>query len=322
MPTEKSGTLAPANPRETQTKLEGLISVLGDETDEAPSEQPPAAKAASDPPAPPPQSADTESPADEEPSTETIDVDGEAVPVSELKKGYLRQADYTRKTTALADERKTLEAKIRSDVESGFASERTQYVQGLATLRQALEELQGEPNWADLRGKLTDAEFLKQRADWEESKSQRERLRRHEEDERQKLQQAQAKQYQDFVRAEYDKLLTQIPDWSDTEKAKGEISKLKGFAKKQYGFDDVAINNGFSTAAIVLLIRDAMKYHELHREPSPAAKAKVSKIKSASPGTPSRPQPNERQTKLVQRAAQTGRSLDAMRAIEAMLPDD
>ena len=40
---------------------------------------------------------------------ETIEVDGEQVPVEELTKGYLRQSDYTRKTQELAEARKQAE---------------------------------------------------------------------------------------------------------------------------------------------------------------------------------------------------------------------
>ena len=36
----------------------------------------------------------------------TIDVDGERIPLDELKKGYMRQKDYTHKTQALAEERR------------------------------------------------------------------------------------------------------------------------------------------------------------------------------------------------------------------------
>src|SRR3546814_6673967 len=47
---------------------------------------------------------------DEEPSF-TISLDGkeQAVSLSELRDGYLRQADYTRKTQAFAEQRKHLE---------------------------------------------------------------------------------------------------------------------------------------------------------------------------------------------------------------------
>lgn len=41
--------------------------------------------------------------------TQQTEVDGELVTLGEMKNGYLRQADYTKKTQALAEERRTLE---------------------------------------------------------------------------------------------------------------------------------------------------------------------------------------------------------------------
>jgi len=42
-----------------------------------------------------------------EESEPTVEINGEQVPISELKQGYMRQADYTRKTQELATIRKT-----------------------------------------------------------------------------------------------------------------------------------------------------------------------------------------------------------------------
>ena len=57
---------------------------------------------------------------DEEPEVEkadpdetaTVDIDGNKVTLAELKTGYLRQADYTRKTTALATERQAFDQAV------------------------------------------------------------------------------------------------------------------------------------------------------------------------------------------------------------------
>jgi len=40
-----------------------------------------------------------------------IEIDGESVSVDEIKLGYLRQADYTKKTQAVAEQRKAAEEK-------------------------------------------------------------------------------------------------------------------------------------------------------------------------------------------------------------------
>lgn len=51
---------------------------------------------------------------DEDGRTITVDFNGEKLTVDELKKGYLRQSDYTRKAQELANRNKALEADLQS----------------------------------------------------------------------------------------------------------------------------------------------------------------------------------------------------------------
>ncbi len=56
----------------------------------------------------------TEEPATAKASDEaTVEIDGKAVSVAELKRGYLREADYTRKTQEVADGRREVEAAVQ-----------------------------------------------------------------------------------------------------------------------------------------------------------------------------------------------------------------
>lgn len=48
-----------------------------------------------------------------EPATQVVLPDGTQVPLEEVTKGYLRQADYTRKVTEVASQRKALEADLQ-----------------------------------------------------------------------------------------------------------------------------------------------------------------------------------------------------------------
>ena len=41
--------------------------------------------------------------------TQQVDIDGEVIPLGEMRNGYLRQSDYTKKTQALAEERRQTE---------------------------------------------------------------------------------------------------------------------------------------------------------------------------------------------------------------------
>ena len=47
---------------------------------------------------------------EEEPEELMFEVDGESLTAEELKLGYLRQSDYTKKTQAVAEQRKAFEA--------------------------------------------------------------------------------------------------------------------------------------------------------------------------------------------------------------------
>ena len=49
----------------------------------------------------------------EEPKIETIEIDGEEVSIEELKNGYLRQSDYTRKTQEVARTKKEVEEAVQ-----------------------------------------------------------------------------------------------------------------------------------------------------------------------------------------------------------------
>ena len=56
--------------------------------------------------------------------SQTVEVEGEEITVEELKRGHLRQRDYTRKTQELAETRKELEAQ-----NAAVVRERQQYHQ-------------------------------------------------------------------------------------------------------------------------------------------------------------------------------------------------
>jgi len=322
MPTAGRGTIAaPATPQETLTKVTGLIEEVPVDESPAPPEPvtDPDASPAPTPPEPAPQPSDQEPPATEADSQEfEVTADGEVVTVSlaELKKSYGLEAAHTRKSQALAREREALRSQLEAEVQASVGQKGLEYQQGLTQIRQALEKINGEPNWVELRKTLEPGEFLKQKADWEASKAELDQLKRHETEVAEQNQRTQAEQFQKYRRAEQDKLLAAVPEWADSEKAKSEQAKLVSVAK-QYGFSEQEVL-GVTDHRAILLLRDAMRYRELHREPN-KPKPKTSDIKTARPGTPDRPRPNEQFTKKVERAKQSGRQRDAMDAIADLI---
>lgn len=307
------GTPSPRlDSKSAEAKFAGLIVETTVE-DDAPAPPPVALvePVAPSDPAPPPSEPD--SPEDKR---YAVTVDGETLELDEeeLKAGYRMAAHNTRTAQALGDEKRAFEAEAQV-----VRQKEAEYAQGLTQLRQALEKITGEPNWAERRKVLPPDEFLKEKADWEASKAEVDALKRHEAEIQAQAQKTQAEQFQQYRRAEQDKLLAAIPEWSDGEKAKTEHAKLITVAK-QYGYTEQDMLSVTDHRAI-LVLRDAMKYRELHREPNAQTKAKVAPIKTARPGTPERPRPNEAQQKLIDRAAKTGHQKDAMAAILGALGD-
>jgi len=310
------------DPKQAVEKFAGLITETDSSPDSEPDESSPPPAAPSDAPPPPEETSDTEPTAESETAADAlyeVKVDGSPVRVDldELKAGYSRQEHFSREMRKLADERRAFET------ESGaLQQDRERYRQGLQQITEALQQLQGEPDWEALHKELPADEFLKRKADWEVSRAHTEKLQRHQDEEFQAAEQARAEQFQKYLRGENDKLRAALPEWfEDMEKGKTELAKLKSFVTKQYGIATHDVDAAFTGANVVLIALDAMKYRELHREPNPQARAKVSTIRTAKPGTPDRPRPNEKAQKLVERAAKTGRGRDAAEAILEMLPD-
>src|SRR6266550_730620 len=307
-----SATGKPLTVREAGLEFAGLITSPDESqetADEPPQTDTPSVPEPSAPAPSPSEPAATAEAPTEEPAPETyeVTVDGETsqVDLQELRAGYQKHEDYKRKTMALAEERRAFE----SDAQA-VQAERAQYAASLQQLTQALEQLQGEPDWPKLRQELDPAEFLKQKADWEASKAQTERLKQEQARVQDQQQREAAKQFQAYVRAEQDKLKAAVPEWTDPEKAKVEAAKLRAHAKT-YGFTDQEID-GVTDHRTLLLLRDAMSYRELQRAPSAKTQAKVAPIRTAKPGAATPPPlPNAQLDKLVEQAAKSGKARDA-----------
>ena len=109
----------------------------------------------------------------EQPQTVKVKVDGEEVEVTldELKSGYSRTKDYTRKTQELAEQRKAFEAEA-----TAIREERQVYGQLLNQLHQQIQASQGqEPDWEYLR-QTDPIEYSLQWAEWSRKQTQRQAI--------------------------------------------------------------------------------------------------------------------------------------------------
>jgi hypothetical protein len=259
-----------------------------------------------------------EEPEDEEPpqkrgrTLKLSDGREQFVDEDEAYNGYLRQADYTRKTQSHSENVKAFE-KTRVTVEQ----KREQYDAGLKQIEDALVVMMPqEPDWDRVRAERPN-EYGALYTDWRRYqdrlalvKAERGRV----EQERQAEQQAQvAERRKDAA----ERLYTLIPEWRDASKRDADRVKLTSIAR-DYGYGDDEIV-GMEDPRMVVILRDAMLYKEL-RAKQAKAKAQIGKTagpsKTARPGVPgSVSRPSSKAQAAVRRLAKSGNVEDAADAI-------
>ena len=249
----------------------------------------------------------------------TIKVDGEEleVGIEELKNGYQRQADYTRKSQALAQQRKETE-QIQSE-RMRLEQERQMYANGL----QMLQEQQSAKlkdfdsvDWEALKAEDPYQYMIKK----DEYRDAQERITNLVQ-EQQAVQQEQAQQAQQarahFVQQEYSRLVAALPEWNDS----------KSTIKKDV--QDYAISAGFLPQEVnqladhrsILVIKKAMEYDKLTQKVAPKKKAvkKVPKVQKSGRGNSKEDVAAENIKKKRARLQKSGKQNDAASIFYDML---
>jgi hypothetical protein len=241
-----------------------------------------------------------------------VKVDGkdEEITLEEALKGYSRTADYTRKTQELSVQRKAAEEHVAAlrDVREKTAAQ-------LAYLEQAVQEQTTvkEPDWQKLQQELSPAEFAGEWAQWAQYKDQLKSLSEQRQEAEALVQRDRALALQEYVKAEQEKLLAAIPEWSDAEKAKAEKAKLIDFAKSLgYAEDEL---RQLRDHRGLLVLREAMLYREMKAK-LPATQARIEKVRTATPGAAGaqRRGPKSKAAQAFERLETTG-SQEALAAV-------
>lgn len=241
----------------------------------------------------------------------------EKVTLGELKKGYLRQADYTRKTQALATERQTIQ---REQAEA--REERAKYQQGLEQVSVLIQQMTPqEPTQAqwDALYAQDPQEWQRQRELWRSWKEQQAALAN-------EYAQVQQRQHVDFAKAlqakfaeEAEKLREAIPEWADPKTAKADKDAIKEYALS-LGYTPEEIANTVDHR-IFVIARKAMLYDKMmttKKSLKPSAPPQTTKV--VRPGTQAtKPSNRTAVTEARQRLAKTGNVRDAASLIEKLI---
>jgi hypothetical protein len=247
-----------------------------------------------------------------------VKVDGQESEVSldELVKGYQREADYTKKTQTLAEQRKAVEAE-RQTVEQAKQLRDT-YAQRLQIIEQALRsQTQGE-NLDEL--KETDPiGYAVKVAERSENEKRLYAIRAEQARIAQMQQSEQAQQLSQVVSQEADKLSKVLPEYADPQKGETIRKSIRSYAES-VGFSADELSKVYDSRAVLTLYK-AMQYDKLMQNKGEVNKKLNQAPKMLRPGV-GKPQGSleaEQTKRLRQQFKKSGTVSDAARLFEKFL---
>lgn len=251
-----------------------------------------------------------------------FDVNGEQLSFDDLKSGYLRQQDYTRKTQDLSDQRKQF-TEAAEDQATRIREERERLQQERQQVQQYMQEfMPQEPDWNKLY-QDDPAEYAAQRENWRSWQDRKKELDEQQGKEQAQQQQQHQQQMQQLLQEEYGKLAEAIPEWQDQNTAQSEKQRLLNWSQR-VGYSQDEMNSVVDHRALVVA-RKAMLYDELmdkQAKTKPKAK-KQGSPKPAKPGAKSQVNPQRKAVETARdRSRKSGNVKDAAQLIELMLPDE
>lgn len=220
----------------------------------------------------------------EEPPEETYRVrigdDEVDLTLEELRLGYMRQGDYTRKTQQVAEGRKQAEAELEA-----LTAQRESYANQLAQLETALNQSEPTQEYWDALQAEDPIEYVKQR---EALRDRRDALAQVQ-SEQQRVQQEQLQQLQtqtqERLKQEAEKLLDVIPEWRDADVATKQKNAVYTYAQRHLGYSEQELSQIGDHRAVNVL-RKAYLYDELMKQKPAATKKTKQAPKMAKAGQP------------------------------------
>jgi hypothetical protein len=219
---------------------------------------------------------------EEEPSYFTVKVDGEELEVTldELTSGYQRQGDYTRKTQALAEQRKDYETRSAElqQLQENYLEQAT-----LANelLNRGLKQFDNV-DWNNL--KETDPQlYMQKKLELQEMREEQTQLHNEIRQNMERSQKAQHTALQQELQKQWNETLRVFPAWKDEGKAKTHQSELREYGLS-LGFSEQELSN-IGRARDLVLLDKAMKYDNMQKtkegikgkKKAPAVRKKVVK---------------------------------------------
>lgn len=248
----------------------------------------------------------------------TVKVAGEELKVTldELKRGYSREQDYTRKNQARAERERQLEAQ---------ASEVGQALEKYSKLLPLLEQQVNDPlasfakiDWTTLASE-DPQEFSRLRGLYDVQKEKVERVREERAKVEAELAERQRKLAEKYVQEQHDLLLQKLPAWKDEKVRTEQLGHIMKWAEDTLGVSRQELTQ-VTDHRLILALNKAAAYDKLLAARKGAEQKREKTPAPAAPGVkaPARP-PVTDITRAKQRLAKTGRAEDAALGIGLLL---
>ena len=237
------------------------------------------------------------------------------VTLDELVKGYQLGADYTKKTTEVAEQRKANDAERAAIEEAKYA--RDTYAQRLQAIEQFISSQTPQEDLSYLKENDPIGYAVKV-AELSEKKDQLNAIRAEQYRIGQLQQSEQAQAMQQRVAQEAQKLTAILPEFSDPTKGETVRKEIRNYGKT-LGFTDEELSNVYDSRHVVTLHK-AMMYDKLQKS-KPSVTKKVNEApKMLKAGSANTKESNkETIKKQSQQLRQTGKVRDAAALFEQFL---
>ena len=251
------------------------------------------------------------------PSTYTIKVDGKDVEVTldELQAGYSRQADYTRKSQVLAEQRKKADEEL-----AATQQERQHYLSQLEQFNtQADAKIKefSSTDWTKLKEE-DPTEYMLKRDQYRELQDNKRMVEEEQKNLQLKSQQEHEAKWQEELGRQQEIMAQRLPEWVDPDKGPKLKQNIKSFAVKK-GFTEQEVNSLIDARSVDVLHK-AMLYENLLAAKISNKKTKVVP-KVQKPGSPPTKGEISSDKLKAQRARlkRSGHVNDASKLIESLM---
>lgn len=251
-----------------------------------------------------------------EPQLYSVKINGEDVEVTidELQSSYSRQADYTRKTQELAQQRKTVE-----EQKSEVAKNEAIYKELLPKMEAALSESLGtEPDWETLYSN-DPIGYVRERDLWNEKQQKLQAVQAEQTRLQEEEQVKQQEQIQKYMQYGEKQILNHVPEWKDKTIQQEEKLAIRDHAINDLGFTAEEINQVYDYR-LLLGLRNSWMQNKTQKavKKKPTQKASA-RNRVAKPGSVSRKKTSTPLKKSKARLAKSGKVQDAAKVFEQLI---